>query len=105
MVETMVENRDDKDWFRETIAMKRTFFSMIDKLWESETMRLESRNLREWDLRVETWESETEEIVLLISGRLGEGEGKFMACLEVKKRRGSWVKGERVIQLLYLEVF
>ena len=28
-----------------------------------------------------------------------------MACLEVKKRRGSRVKGERVIQLPYLEIF
>ena len=29
----------------------------------------------------------------------------FMACLDVKKRRGSRVEGERVIQLPCLEVF
>ena len=29
----------------------------------------------------------------------------LMACLEVKKRRGSRIEGGRVIQLPYLEVF
>ena len=29
----------------------------------------------------------------------------LLACLEVKKRRGSRVEGGRVIQLPYLEVF
>ena len=38
---------------------------------------------------------------LLMDGR----SNSLMACLEVKKRRGSRVEGGRVIQLPYLEVF
>ena len=35
----------------------------------------------------------------------GKYSKELMAWLEVKKRKGSRVKGERVIQLPYLEVF
>ena len=33
------------------------------------------------------------------------GGKRLMACLEVEKRRGSRIEGERVIQLSCLEVF
>ena len=42
---------------------------------------------------------------LFLGGTVELPSKVLMACLEVKKRRGSRVEGGRVIQLSYLEVF